>query len=379
MTDNQWGLTKVSASVTRLSTIWRQTFLLTKRGYFKWLLIILPIYVVLFLLTLLLTRNSHVIQVTLINTSTNTIYTSKRFTDMGLLDLYLLLSIFAKFFTGVLVPKSIAATYFGYVPTDRSTLRVSSNKLAKTFLAAPLIMIGLFIGSILLIVPGIIWCLTTYLVITIIALENQYRFWDFFRRSRQLTTHNKGRLFIALLMMIIPIGIISTTITLLTLQSDISVVVEMLLITLIAFLLTPLECCLAFVFYIDLRIQKEGISHEQLASAIGMAVDLNGQGSSSLSNNSPIPPYGASYSSAYQTTNTYQPPETDPDVLPDFFSQSGFGVNPQEQSIPDPSSRTDFGYLPHIQDLPYTDNQIEKNQNTSASDGDDDQTQSNPS
>lgn len=363
MSYSKWATNQNVMPPTPAAKILRQVFALTKRGYFKWLAMSSPAYILMALAIFLLTKNAQLFKVNITNHSAVALHE----------EYYLLASLgvalVGVFWGQVFSTRSIAAEYFSYTPSDRAQLRAPFEKVAKAFLASVVIGIFFIIGYSILLVPGIIWYLINYLVVTGMALEDQPSFFDFFLRSRQLVKYNTLRIFGVQIVLLISQIAVNTVVAFLLSQTSLAAESIFMVLLLCSLLLFPVYSCAAFVFYADLRTQKEGISYEELSAYIGMSlttIDKNssfsGQFNSSdpASSNANFPfPYQSQYPANREETGMQAYPSPTPeDVSP---NQSGFG------NMPNPSDRVEFGSLKYVQDLSPADIEISEDQDKSGS------------
>ncbi len=382
MVYNKWGSGQAPTVKTRVPIILRQVFALTKRGYFRWLVMSLPAYILGILMIFLLTRDSHLFQTTATTTAQpQSVSVSYR------LPLPLLLAIgeLGMFWGQVFSAKSIAAEYFAYNPADRSVLRVPIDIIVKAFFVSLVIGIFFVFGYILLVVPAVFWLLFNYPVMMSVSFENQPNFFDFYRRSRQLVRYNKGRIFLVQTVLgILQLVVGSVVLVVLTNQTTLTAGPTFTILGVITFLFAPINSCAAFVFYADLRMQKENISPEQLAVSIGIPLSVDSRETppfSGNSNNSPgvfynadPPPYGQS-ANQYFGNSAEESGQTGSQSVPEYGAtlQSGFGGMRQDLMLPDPGARSELGSLPYVQDLSPMDRETQDSEAGTGADADDNQ------
>ena len=280
MSNNQWGDNRYISSLaerTRVSTLFRQTFALAGRGYFRCLAMSSPAYIILLIIGLLYAKNAHIIttHTVVYQSGREFIYTYRRLATSNY-QFPLTLLTFIMFYWGqVFSMRSMAASYFAY--DDRSTfdIKVPGKKIMRGFLVSLLIAIVFVIGLILLVIPGVIWLLLVYPIAAIIVLENQFSITDTFRRSRELTRQNMGRIFLLQIYLFITTAIMYMAIGFVAAKLGASLFVLLSIFSFAYILTLPFYTASSLVVYCDLRYQKENIRPDELANSIGIPLTRN--------------------------------------------------------------------------------------------------------
>ncbi len=163
---------------------------------------------------------------------------------------------------------AISRIYLGEEADLWKALRVALDEVGTLFLTSLIVSVIVFIGLLLLIVPGILWWLSYSLIVPVIMLEgtnSQEARW----RSRELTRNYRGRILVLFVIVIFlqfvaqlaAIGLVGALFENILLTQAVQWVATVLAV--------PLPIVLTILLYYDLRIRKEGFDLELLSGALG--------------------------------------------------------------------------------------------------------------
>src|SRR5919109_3862831 len=170
---------------------------------------------------------------------------------------------------------AISERYLGHdVSTGQALSRVLSSlwTLSIAQLSAAL---WVFIGFLLLVVPGILWSLSYSLVVPVILIEGQ-KAGAGLKRSWVLVKGHRGKVFAVLfvvsaLQWLLGFGVGSLSRLVLDLESSSAGFVRPALENVMTIFLTPLGIIADILLYYDFRIRKEGFDLEMLSRAFELA------------------------------------------------------------------------------------------------------------
>jgi hypothetical protein len=193
--------------------------------------------------------------------------------------------------------KAVSDTYLGIPVTVGSALREAWGNVGTLLLTQFVVGVMIFVGFLLLIVPGILWMLSYTLVPSVIMLEASNRTrhvysltgeskgsaplltdrGDIRRRSWELVRGNRGKVFVVLLVFWVMSILISggggwLVGLFLDPTSPVGISVRSVISNLIAIVIAPLQTIAVTLLYYDLRIRKEGFDLEMLSQAVGAPV-----------------------------------------------------------------------------------------------------------
>ncbi len=177
--------------------------------------------------------------------------------------IYTLFTIIA---SGIIVGFIVEFTSRKYLDKDTSFGSIFKNVLPGIL---PLIGLSLLlsliigIGCIFLLFPGIILMAMFALAPICLILEKKGVF-EAMGRSKELTTGNKGRLFLMLVIVGIFTFIISAILSRIIPHGS-SPIATTILSYLTAAILTPVQLCILVLYYFDQRVKKEGFDIQHLA------------------------------------------------------------------------------------------------------------------
>lgn len=176
---------------------------------------------------------------------------------------------------GALV-KSVAGSYLGDNVSVGQAYRFVLPKILTLIWAAILVMLAIFGGTLLLIIPGIIFGLWLVLTSQIVVLEN-LKATKAMGRSKALVKGSLGKVFALGFVAILITGIVSYIFQYgaglvvrsmeMTLTSKLTAVQIMGLVGTV--LTTPITAAAFILLYYDMRIRKEGFDLEMLAKSFG--------------------------------------------------------------------------------------------------------------
>jgi hypothetical protein len=192
--------------------------------------------------------------------------------------------------------KAVSDRYLGQDVTIRSALSEAWVNVGTLLLTQLVVGVLVFVGFILLVVPGILWMLSYALVPPVIMIEASNRKLsrqvysitgdakgttpvimeraDIRRRSYQLVSGNRGKVFLTLLLFIVLSFLLSLGAdwiinTLFESQSLVAFRAQTIVGSLINIAVSPLQTIAITLLYYDLRIRKEGFDLEMLSQAMG--------------------------------------------------------------------------------------------------------------
>lgn len=167
--------------------------------------------------------------------------------------------------------KALSERYLGREVTIGAALRTAWSKLGALLLTQFIVGIVVFVGLILLIVPGVLWMCSYALVAPVAVLETtnlseiRYRSWE-------LVSGYRGKVFGILLVIVVLELLLGGAGGLLSLGfedgSRAAAVFDAGFTSLIGVLLLPLQTIAVTLLYYDLRIRKEGFDLDMLSQAV---------------------------------------------------------------------------------------------------------------
>jgi|GEM_PF-3419557 len=349
-----------------------QIYHLLRIGYFRWLVMSLPAYIIPAVVSFLLIKAGHVRIVTVVLYNNNVVSHGDKVAGLGYLLAALGVILIGVFWGEAFSVRSVAASYFTGKSNKSFRIDLSFAQIIKTLLASIIILIALAAGTVLFVFPAIIWFCSVYLVVAIISLENQRSINEAFSISNFLVKGYKWRIvtvqFWINLIQVVIFYSISALFGITAYSGP-----YFAILTIIYFFWIPIYTCSALIFYCELRLQGSHLSPEDLAKSIGIsltdtpshnAVFINGQVQSDDSN---APVYGGRYPSnedAYR--GSYGGGGLDDSGngdLSDFAKQNE--MHSESQSMPeynplipkyaippDPASRVELWSQEFVSDLP---------------------------
>jgi hypothetical protein len=175
--------------------------------------------------------------------------------------------------------KALSAAYLGQQPTVRDSLRFGGRRLLPLLVLVILRSIGLVIGFLLLIVPGV-WLYAAWSVAVPVLLIEQAGPIRSLGRSRRLVQgswwRSAGVLIVAAVLGLVVGGAIEGLLTGAALASGhpsigFVVIITVLAAIVSAVLLQPFSAAVVTVLYYDLRIRREGYDLELVAEQLGIS------------------------------------------------------------------------------------------------------------
>lgn len=189
----------------------------------------------------------------------------------------LALIVIAAIVTGLLIGPLVSAAIVklgaelvrGHELTIGETYRFALTRLAPLLGAAVLVGLGVFVGFLLLIVPGVILFVRWYFATIVVVLE-QRGVTDSIKRSWSLTSGNFGKTFGTLAAMFLLVIVVQFVVGLaLGLVFGVFGVfpewVQLLLDTVAQVVVTPFTSLVGIILYLDLRIRQEGYDLQVMA------------------------------------------------------------------------------------------------------------------
>ena len=166
---------------------------------------------------------------------------------------------------------AISERYLGNEVTIGQALNRAVKSLWTLSVAQFAVVLWVFIGFVLLIVPGILWSLSYALVVPVVLVEGR-KAAPSLRRSWELVKDNRWKVFAVLLIVsalqwLLGFGVGSLSRLFLTLESGSGGLMRWTLENVTTIFLTPLGIIADILLYYDFRIRKEGFDLEMLSRA----------------------------------------------------------------------------------------------------------------
>ena len=166
---------------------------------------------------------------------------------------------------------AISERYLGNEVTIGQALNRAVKSLWTLSVAQFAVVLWVFIGFVLLIVPGILWSLSYALVVPVVLVEGR-KAAPSLRRSCELVKDNRWKVFAVLLIVsalqwLLGFGVGSLSRLFLTLESGSGSLMRWTLENVTTIFLTPLGIIADILLYYDFRIRKEGFDLEMLSRA----------------------------------------------------------------------------------------------------------------
>lgn len=177
----------------------------------------------------------------------------------------------------------VSESYLGRPLTAREALMRATPYMGRILIAWLLIAVVIFLGSLLIIFPGIILAVGLAVAIPAVVLESGQSASGALSRSWELTRGSRWRIFglgITLFVLLyIPVVAISGLVAFLLPRgsaaafgpSSTATIVALAIGGVIQLFIYPLFYCVLTVMYYDLRVRKEGFDLELLASSLQTA------------------------------------------------------------------------------------------------------------
>lgn len=185
----------------------------------------------------------------------------------GVILFFILTFILIPLCQGAMV-QQISSSYLGEQIGAAESYRRALPRLVRLLVANILAGIIIFIGFLLLIVPGIIFSLWFMMVTAVVMLESTSAT-GALGRSKELMSGNLGKgfmiglaIFVIFVIGNIVVGILKAFIP------PSAVIMHVAIDTLLAAALLPIQMAAIILFYYDLRIRKEAFDLEQLSSQL---------------------------------------------------------------------------------------------------------------
>jgi len=166
---------------------------------------------------------------------------------------------------------AISERYLGNEVTIGQALNRAVKSLWTLSVAQFAVVLWVFLGFMLLIVPGILWSLSYALVVPVVLVEGR-KAAPSLRRSCELVKDNRWKVFAVLLIVsalqwLLGFGVGSLSRLFLTLESGSGSLMRWTLENVAMIFLTPLGIIADILLYYDFRIRKEGFDLEMLSRA----------------------------------------------------------------------------------------------------------------
>ena len=166
---------------------------------------------------------------------------------------------------------AISERYLGNEVTIGRALNRAVKSLWTLSVAQFAVVLWVFLGFMLLIVPGILWSLSYALVVPVVLVEGR-KAAPSLRRSCELVKDNRWKVFAVLLIVsalqwLLGFGVGSLLRLFLTLESGSGGLMRWTLENVTTIFLTPLGIIADILLYYDFRIRKEGFDLEMLSRA----------------------------------------------------------------------------------------------------------------
>jgi hypothetical protein len=164
---------------------------------------------------------------------------------------------------------AISERYVGNEVTISQALSRAIKSLWTLSLAQFAVLLWVFIGFVLLILPGILWSLSYSLVVPVVLIEGQNAAASL-KRSWNLVKDNRGKVFAVLVVVsalqwLLGFGVGSLSKLFLTMESGSGSLMHSALENITEIFLTPLGIIADILLYYDFRIRKEGFDLEMLS------------------------------------------------------------------------------------------------------------------
>jgi hypothetical protein len=192
--------------------------------------------------------------------------------------------------------KAVADAYLGSEPDWRASLRFAVVRLGPLLGISLLNVVGVTLGLIVLIIPGIFLAVAWALCFPAALVEGR-RGVGALRRSYQLVKGRWWPVFGALLVGIILVAIISNILEFIVLaptffsESLLGEAILSGLASIVGFAVTtPLQAAIVTLVYFDQRVRKEGLDLELLAQSLGTEAPAAPAGGGSPSPGAQVPP-----------------------------------------------------------------------------------------
>ena len=167
---------------------------------------------------------------------------------------------------------AISERYLGREVTVGLALKQACSRLWTLSMAQLSVMIRVFLGFLLLFIPGVLWSLSYALVVPVVLIEGQKAL-PSLRRSWELVKNYRSKVFIVLVVVnvlqwLASFGVGSLSELVLDLESVSGNLMHTALSDVISIFLTPLAIIADILLYYDFRIRKEGFDLEMLNSSL---------------------------------------------------------------------------------------------------------------
>jgi hypothetical protein len=167
---------------------------------------------------------------------------------------------------------AISERYLGREVTVGLALKQAWSRLWTLSMAQLSVMIRVFLGFLLLFIPGVLWSLSYALVVPVVLIEGQKAL-PSLRRSWELVKNYRSKVFIVLVVVnvlqwLASFGVGSLSELVLDLESVSGNLMHTALSDVISIFLTPLAIIADILLYYDFRIRKEGFDLEMLNSSL---------------------------------------------------------------------------------------------------------------
>ena len=190
---------------------------------------------------------------------------------IGLVAFLFVMLIIGTFISGA-ITMAVSDIYLGNIVTAGAALSAAWRKgwtLLKTQIVVGLIV---WVGLLLMFVPGILWSLSYILVAPVVMIEGLKKGREIRHRSWGLVKGNRGKVFLVFVVILVIQILVQAGVGLMTTVSfgvGNGAYISSILDGLVSILLSPVSAIAVTLLYYDFRIRKEGFDLEMLSRSIG--------------------------------------------------------------------------------------------------------------
>jgi hypothetical protein len=196
--------------------------------------------------------------------------------------------------------KAVSDAYLGHPPDGRASIGYAAKRLHSLLWISVLLIVGVVIGLIALILPGIYLLVAWSLAVPVLLVEHR-KGSKALGRSYELVKNNWWRTFGALLVGIIFIGLFQFLLGLVASGADSVAEDSVYLWALIydaldalgTIITAPLQAAIITVIYYDLRVRKEGFDVALLSAGLGHPGGPGAAGATAPAGGAPAPSAGS--------------------------------------------------------------------------------------
>lgn len=174
---------------------------------------------------------------------------------------------------------AISERYLGNDVTVFQALKRALKRFVTLAVAQLIIIVRVFFGFLLFIVPGILWSLSYALVIPVVLVEG-HKAAPSLRRSWELVKGNRKKVFAVMVVVwvlqgLLGIGVKQVVGLFFTQESLRTGLLQTALTDAVSMFLTPLVVIADILLYYDFRIRKEGFDLEMLSRSLAAHAELD--------------------------------------------------------------------------------------------------------